>query len=91
MGAGMAVVAVADPICDHLLDGETALICESPTARGISTALARLLTDHDFARRLAEGGLAHVRTNHAMSKMAQEVAAVYRKLAIKRTTFPIAE
>jgi glycosyltransferase involved in cell wall biosynthesis len=91
MGAGMAVVSGVNTVCDHLVDGQTAIVCPDPTPEALADALERLLADRDYARELAGGGLAYVREKHTTSNMASGIAGVYRKLALARATFPISE
>ena len=91
MGAGMAVVTAPSGVCDHLRDGETAIVCASCSAAGIADVLGRLLHDRSFARQIAEGAHAYVQAHHSMSAMAEGIGGVYRNLAMKRATFPIAE
>jgi len=57
MASGKAVVTTASPgILDYVVDGETALVvpCHDPTA--MQAAIARLLTDHVFRRKLGAAG-----------------------------------
>ena len=89
LGAGVAVVAVAGGVGDHLRDGETARICRPESAEALADAIEGLLTNRAEARRLAATGLEYVRANHAMSAMAERTAAVYRNLALPRTTFSL--
>ena len=89
LGAGVAVVAVAGGVGDHLRDGETARICRPESAEALADAIEGLLTDRAEAHRLAATGLKYVRANHAMSAMAERTAAVYRNLALPRTTFSL--
>jgi len=91
MGAGMAVVSVVSEICDHLRHGETAILCEKPTAELLAGALERLIVDRAEAQRLAASAMDYVRTHHPVSGMAAQTADAYRKLALARATFPIKE
>ncbi len=89
MGTGMAVVACASPVCDHLRDGETSVLCDGASAQSIAGAVERLLLDRDWARTIASTGVAYVKDHHAMSGMAERIAALYRELALARATFSI--
>ncbi len=91
MAAGMAVVSFPDRICDHLRDGETAVICHEPTPEALAGAIERLLNDRAGARRMATAGAEYVRTHHAVSEMAQRTSDAYRQLALARATFSIKE
>ncbi|MFQ5589766.1 MAG: glycosyltransferase family 4 protein [Phycisphaerae bacterium] len=91
MGAGLCTVTLANALCDYIRNDETAIVSEAPTAASLAKAIERLLMDHNAARQLAATGIEYVRTHHAMSGMAERAAAVYRKLALARATFPIKE
>lgn len=91
MGAGMAVVAFASTVCDFYRHGETAVVCEKPTAKALADAIEALLTAPEEARRIATASMEYVRAHHAMSGMAERTAAAYRRLALNRATFAIKE
>ena len=88
---GLAVVTLPSSISDHLRHGETAVIYERPDAESLANALEQLLVDRAGARRIASAASEYVRTNHAVSAMAERTVDAYRKLALARTTFPIKE
>lgn len=89
MAAGVVVVTRANPACDHYRDGETAVICPDDSAGSLADAIERLITDRQYARRLARGGLEYIRAHHTVSGMAELTAGVYRRLALKRSTLSI--
>lgn len=89
MGQGMAVIAFPSTVVDYFRHEETALVCANPTAESCAHAIERFVADYDFAKRIATGGQAYVRTHHAMSAMADQTVALYRKLTLPRTTFPL--
>ncbi len=91
MGAGMVVVTFPSAVCDHLRDGETAVLCQQPTPECLADTIERLLGNRDAARKIASAALAYTRANHAMSGMAERTAALYRQFALARATFPIGE
>lgn len=91
MGAGLAVVAAANPFADYLHHGETALVCESPGPESFAEALHALLQDRMTARRLATAGREYVRAHHTLSAMASRTAAVYRQIAMQHATFTLPE
>jgi len=91
MGAGLAVITAPNSAADHLLDGETAVVCEQPTAPALADALERTVSDRPRAQGIAAGAAEYVRTHHSMSAMADRTAAVYRQLALARSTFSIRE
>lgn len=89
MGAGMAVVTCESAVCDYFRDGETAVLCAKPKAESLAGAIEELLNDRGAARRIATSGLEYVRAHHAMSRMAEDIASTYRRLALTRATFPL--
>ena len=91
MASGMAVISFPNAICDYLRNGETAVICAERTAESLANAIEKLVTDQGYARQIAGAGMDYARNHHAMSGMAERTAAVYRKLALARATFPIPE
>ncbi|MHC4697271.1 MAG: glycosyltransferase family 4 protein [Planctomycetota bacterium] len=91
LGVGMAAVTLTNNVCDYVRNKETAIVCDAPTVDSLADAIERLLTDREAARQIAGAGMEYVRAHHAMSDMAERAAAVYRKLALARATFPIKE
>ena len=91
MGAGLAVVACPNPICEHFRDGETATLAAGSAPDHLAAAIESLIADRDKARRLANGGLEHIRRQHTVSGMAECVATTYRELALSHATFTIRE
>ncbi|MBI4716429.1 MAG: glycosyltransferase family 4 protein [Planctomycetes bacterium] len=89
MAAGVAVVACADAVCDHVIAGKTAMVCDQPTPQVFAEAIAALLTDREQTQRLADAAREHVRNNHSVSAMAEHTAALYRRLALAHATFPL--
>ena len=91
MGAGLAVVTVPDSTGDYFRAGETALVSEDSSAESLAEGIEELLLDRLLGQRLASSALDYVRANHAMSTMAERTAALYRQLALARSTFTIRE
>lgn len=91
MARGVAVVSLPNAICDHFQHEQTAYICSKPTAESLADALERLITDIEYARRIATSAREYIRQNHAISTMAERICDVYRELALSRATFPIRE
>lgn len=91
MAAGVAVVSSPNVVSDHLRDGETAIVCDKPTAGALAEGIARLLGEPIFAQRIATAGQEYIRANHPASGMAERVAQTYRTLALARTTFSLKE
>lgn len=91
MGAGVAVVAYPNPICDHLLAGVTASVCQRSTADALADAIEGLVHDRTEAQAMAQRGMEHVRSHHAVSEEAERSAGAYRELTLARTTIRITE
>jgi len=89
MASGMAVVASPADVSDYVQDGENGIVCKSSSAEAIAEAVATLLHDRPSARQMAAAGVEYVRAHHAVSRMAEGIAGLYRRLALRRTTFPI--
>ena len=91
MATGTAVVTCAGGVTDHCIDGQTAVVCPDADPESLADGIERLLGDHEYARRLATAGMAHVKEHHPVSTMAEQTLALYRQLALRRTTFAIQE
>ncbi|MFQ5462674.1 MAG: glycosyltransferase family 4 protein [Phycisphaerae bacterium] len=91
MGAGMAVVAFEDAVCDHFHHERTALVCRERTADALAKAMRRLIDDHAMAKALANRSIEYVQSHHSMSGMAEATATIYRQLALNRATFSLKE
>ena len=91
MGAGVAVVAYPNTICDHLRDGETAVVCRRPAPDALADAIEGLVKDRTEAQAMAKRGMEHVRSHHAVSEEAERSVGVYRDLALARTTLRLRE
>lgn len=89
MGAGVATVTYASTVYDYFRHGETALVCDPPTAESLAGALRTLIADRTYARTLATSARDYVRSHHSMSAMAVATAAIYRKAAMTHATFSI--
>lgn len=90
MAAGMAVVTLPNVATDHLRHNETAFVCADSKPAAFADAIQQLVTDREFARRMAVQAQEYVRTHHAMSKMGDLASAVFRALNLSRTTLSIA-
>lgn len=89
MALGLAVVTFPDALNDHFQAGKTAYVCGTPTARGLADCILDVLTDPARARSTAANAIGYIRTHHSMSEMAERTAAIYRALALPRTTFSL--
>lgn len=86
MAAGVAVVTPPNPACDHYIDGETCVVSPDASTASLVDAIERLLSDRQAAQRLARSGLEFVRNNHSISAMADQLAGLYRKTTLARST-----
>jgi glycosyltransferase involved in cell wall biosynthesis len=77
MSLGAAVAASMDGVDDLLIPNQTAVIFESNDEQSIHRALAHLLDDHDFARRLARTAQEHLRAGYSVSQMVSATLKVY--------------
>ncbi len=91
MASGLVVVSNANASVDHLRDGETAHICPRATPQSLIDTIDKVLVDPAAAHRMALAAQQYAREHHAVSTMAQSLAATYRKLAVARATFSLAE
>ena len=91
MGAGVAVVAYPNPICDHLRAGETAVVCLQPSAGALADAIEGLVRDRTEAQAMAKRGMEYVRSHHAVSEEAERSVGIYRDLTLARITIPLTE
>jgi hypothetical protein len=73
MGAGMLVVAAADPMISILLEGRTARLIDKQAPDRWAAAVSSALEDRDGARRLAASARDYVRTS---ARASSHVAAV---------------
>jgi glycosyltransferase involved in cell wall biosynthesis len=89
MATGTAVVTCAGGVTDHCVDGRTAVVCPNGDPEALADGIERLLRDRSLARDLAAAGLAHLKEHHAVSNMAEQVMALYRRLRMRRQTFSL--
>jgi glycosyltransferase involved in cell wall biosynthesis len=77
MSLGTAVAACAGGVDDLIVPGQTAVVFEPGNEQSIRQALARLLDEHDFARRLAKTAQERVRADHSVSGMVSATLKAY--------------
>lgn len=87
MGAGMAVIAAADPFVSHLAHGRTALVVAGPDASLWSAAIETALRDREATRRLGEAASEYVGQHHRVSGYAAAAIDGYEWL-IRREAIP---
>ena len=77
MGLGTAVVACAGGVDDLIVPNQTALVFEPDSERSIRENLARLLSDHSFAHRLAGMAQSYVRDRYSVGGMISATLETY--------------
>lgn len=77
LGLGMAVVACAGEVDDLIVPNQTALVIEPNDEASIRENLARLLSDHDFARGLAQRAQSYVADRYSVGAMVAETLEIY--------------
>ncbi|NOT02518.1 MAG: glycosyltransferase family 4 protein [Phycisphaerales bacterium] len=69
MANGTVVVCFAGGCADYFHQGETAVVCDDRTPAALALGIESLLTDHDYACRLAQSARNYVLRHHTMSAM----------------------
>lgn len=77
MSVGTAVAACKGGVDDLIIRDETALVFEPHSEASIRQALAKLLDDPEFARRLAGMGQEYVQRRHSVSGMVSAILDTY--------------
>jgi hypothetical protein len=87
MARGMAIVAVADPYLDMLIDGETAALTGGDDTEGWLRQLRRLIQSPEAARGLGEGARRRVKrchqTGHQAAALLDVAESILRGGAIR--------
>ena len=82
LAAGRPVVATrAGGTATVVRDGESGYLLEIGDVEGLARRLRELADDEELRRRLGDAGAADVRERFATARMADEIDAVYRRLA----------
>jgi glycosyltransferase involved in cell wall biosynthesis len=77
LGLGTAVVACAGGVDDLIVPNQTALVFERQDEQGLHDHLARLLSDHPFARRLAGMAQSYIGGRFSVGAMVAETLETY--------------
>lgn len=77
MGAGVAVIASADPRSHDLIDGKTARLVVDSTESQWHEAIEMMTHDHAMRRGLTEAARAHVREHHRASRQIASLVDAY--------------
>lgn len=91
MGRGLAVVSPIDVGCDSTSPGKTAFAWDPTTAETLADVLQRVIQDRDGARDMAQRGVDHIRAQHSVSGMAEQVARLYHRLVSQHATIRLKE
>lgn len=67
-------------LAEIIEDGKSGLIVSGPEVHEICEAVARILRDHNFARRLGEAGRVRVMENFSADGMVERIVEVYDEL-----------
>ncbi len=91
MAAGTLLITAANPSCDHITHGQTAIVCEKMTAQTLADTIEQFLADRPLVEKYARAARDYVKTHHAVSTMAELTSTLYRTLAMSRATFSFKE
>ncbi len=80
MSVGAAVAACQGGVDDLLVHNETALVFDPDSETSIRQTLARLLDDHELARRLAVGAQQYLQKRHGVSDMVSAILETYAEV-----------
>jgi glycosyltransferase involved in cell wall biosynthesis len=72
-------------IADVVIEGETALLCESDDADTFAAHLLRLVEDDGLRHSMSDRGTAHVMKNYSHLRLAGDMGALYRRLLNNKT------
>ncbi len=91
LASGMAVVAAEGAYCDGLVHRQTALLFPDGDEHEMADRFDRLLADPETSRAMAATGQAYARSHHSVSRMVADYVRIYRKLAGRQDSLPIAD
>jgi glycosyltransferase involved in cell wall biosynthesis len=74
-------------LAEIIEDGKSGLIVSGPQVQEICEAVARLLHDYNFARRLGEAGRVRVMENFSADSMVERIVEIYDELLRGHQTF----
>jgi glycosyltransferase involved in cell wall biosynthesis len=81
MACGVPVVGTpVGGIVDFLRDGETGLFCRPKEPESVASAVGRLLSDDDLARRLSRNGRLVVEADYRWDTVAERIGAIYDEM-----------
>lgn len=84
MAAGMLVIAAADPLADHLVDGQTAITVPKPTADALAGAIFALAFDPARAAGLRLSAAKYIHDHRAASAQVRQLLAALDRLHAAR-------
>lgn len=85
MGAGMPILAAADPLNATLIDGRTALLAPPGNRDAWAKRMDQVLTQPQLLHDLAESAKEFVRQNHRPTRQVEAVLAAYQAAAGNQT------
>lgn len=86
MAAGLPIVATAvGGVPEMVEDQASALLVEPRETRAMAEAIARVMIDTDFARKLAANAHALVATRYAPETYVRSLVELYREIIVKRS------
>lgn len=88
MARGLPIIAREDPYLDYLIDRETAVVLDNPTAADWAGELDRLATDPASTTALGRSAMRWVRQNRPTSYQIGGVLDIYRRMAGQTLPFP---
>jgi len=74
-------------LAEIIEDGKSGLIVSGPEVQEISEAVARILRDHNFARRLGEAGRVRVMENFSADRMVERIVEIYDEVLREHQAF----
>lgn len=83
MASRCTVIAQADPLCDYLIDNETAIVITDPTASRWQAVFDKVLTDADFRDNLGHSAARYVARERAAHAHVESLLAAYRAVAAR--------
>lgn len=91
MGRGLAVVCPDQIGCDAIQPGKTTFAFDPASDQSLAEVLRGVITDRTGARAMAGRAMNHIRLEHTVSGMAEQVARLYHRLVSQHATIRLKE